>query len=107
MNSVHTPGPWTLERVPIESRGGSNTAWKIGPFCACLYDDWRNRENGIGEAEAEANARLIAAAPELLEACKAILTLEELEMGDDSLLPPEHPKAMVYAAIAKATGGTQ
>lgn len=65
--ATHTPGPWTVERVPIQSRGGSNTAWKIGPFAACIYDDWRPREAGISEAENEANARLIARAPELLE----------------------------------------
>ena len=60
-----------MERVPIQSRGGSNTCWRIGSFHACIYDDWRPREAGISEAENKANARLIAAAPDLLEALKA------------------------------------
>lgn len=62
MKYTYTPGPWEVKRVPIESKGGSNTCWVIGPFKACIYDDWRARENGISESENEANAYLIAAA---------------------------------------------
>jgi len=71
--TTHTPGPWSLEQVPIQSRGGSNTCWKIGPFSACIYDDWRPRDIGIFEQENRANAYLIAAAPDLLAACKAVM----------------------------------
>lgn len=46
--------------------------------------------------DAEANALLIAAAPELLEA------LENLENDDGSI--PEHAWKLVKAAIAKAKG---
>ena len=67
MKAKHTPGPWKVETVPIESRGGSNTCHKIGPFNACIYDDSRPRENGISEEENLANATVMAAAPELLE----------------------------------------
>jgi hypothetical protein len=91
----HTPGPWSIKRVPTQSRGGSSTAWVIGPFCACLYDDWRNREAGISEHEAEADAQLIAAAPDLLDAC------------GDALFYVKDRAPEVYrklrAAIAKAT----
>jgi hypothetical protein len=72
-NTKHTPGPWTIERSPIQSRGGSNTVFRIGPFQACIYDDWRQeQERGISTSELEANANLIAASPELLEALKLI-----------------------------------
>lgn len=37
-------------------------------MAACIYDDWRPRESGISEKQNEANARLIAAAPDLVNA---------------------------------------
>ena len=58
---------WTVERVPIQSSGGSNTCWKIGRFAACIYDDRRPREWGISEQENAANARFIAAAHNEME----------------------------------------
>jgi hypothetical protein len=66
----HTLGPWTPERVPTQV----GHAWKIKPIGACLYVD----KQGMHELEnqpsmeAEANAHLIAAAPELLEALQAL-----------------------------------
>lgn len=69
----HTPGPWKVERVPIQSSGGSNTCFKIEPVGACIYDDWRPRDKGITEEKNVANANLIAAAPDLLHACRAAL----------------------------------
>lgn len=80
MKTKHTPGPWEIETVPIESRGGSDTCHKIGPFNACIYDDWVPREKGISEEENNANAKLIAAAPELLEALNDFYTL--IDSGD-------------------------
>ena len=66
---------WTVQRVPIQSSGGSNTCWKIGRFAACIYDDRRPREWGISEQENAANARFIAAAhtafPALLDVVEA------------------------------------
>lgn len=97
----HTPGPWTIERMPIQSCGGSNTCYKIGPFQACIYDDWRPREVGISENENSANARLIAAAPDLLAACEAAVV-----WMDAPEWRREKPRilAMANAAIAKANG---
>ncbi len=96
----HTPGPWKIERIPIESKGGSNTCWKIGPFHACIYDDWRPREIGISEGENEANARLIAAAPELLEACNAARRF----VAADSVMTISECLQILDMAIAKAEG---
>ncbi len=98
--SKHTAGPWKLQTVSIESRGGSNTCHKIGPFHACIYDDWRPREAGISEEENLANARLIAAAPELLTACYSLLAC--CGAGDKTAENAARTQAM--AAIAKATG---
>lgn len=66
----HTPAPWTFERHPSGSQYFGNIIGHYTPgiirtiTCQLRY--------GTPE-EQEANARLIAAAPELLEACKAAL----------------------------------
>lgn len=66
----HTPGPWTLTTVTTSV----GICYKIGPFPwkrdeqnhACIYADYPGA--GAFEDELLANARLIAAAPELLAA---------------------------------------
>jgi hypothetical protein len=78
---MHTPGPWTLKTVPT-TIGSCHT---IGPFPgpsetrpethACVYAD--NVRIGFDEknpraVELLANAKLIAAAPDLLAALKAL-----------------------------------
>jgi hypothetical protein len=63
--------------------------------------------HGISKQLCEADARLIAAAPDLLEALKLC------ESNISSLLASAHPKVygewltVVRAAIAKATGETK
>lgn len=75
----HTPGPW----VVIEGR----FAWTIGK--------WPYRIAEISNvAEYKANARLIAAAPDLLEA------LEQIAWSNDSKWQADCARA----AIKKATG---
>lgn len=67
----HTPGPWKVE---YENYGnGSFREWfNVGPARVYITDS-RTAMEGLGQtAEAEANARLIAAAPELLEALEKI-----------------------------------
>ena len=69
--SKHTPGPWTMRE--------SNFAFHIygvfkkskNAFITAAY--WRNADYGASRTEAEANARLIAAAPEMLNALKYIV----------------------------------
>lgn len=51
----------------------------------------------FGAKETEANARLIAAAPDMLEALQAIAAVRRWEDINE-------PLELVYAAIAKATG---
>ena len=59
---THTQGPWTIEDcTPGESTGLCFAINSENNVIARTTDGWK---------EAEANARLIAAAPELLEQCK-------------------------------------
>ena len=91
MKTQHTPGPW-YQGVGIQQY--------------CVYDKkvWINSDGSRGgdtpnlvvvvsPADAIADARLIAAAPELLDACKAAFS------GDKSYIEK------CRAAIAKATRG--
>lgn len=90
----HTPGPWRLivgeygcKRIgpdrPGHQRGIVEVCATVG-----LFD----------EEQDKANALLIAAAPELLEALEAILADRWLVIGE-----PE-PLEKAHAAIAKARG---
>ena len=113
MSNKHTPGPWVIETVPTSV----GICHKIGPFpprrpddvkprSACLYADYPSVHNPA-DNELYANARLIAAAPELLEALEILvteITLSDVDMEYiDSHFKPHIEKAR--AAIAKATGG--
>lgn len=97
----HTPGPWDC----IEARTSCGRAFRIGsgemlsagPGCCIIYDDYP----GNLDNERAANARLIAAAPELLEALTALVAVYDDEFG---MVAPEMDAAL--AAISKATGLT-
>ena len=96
MKTKHTPGPWAWE-----SRRDSSLKNLIGDgkIIARAVDltDLIN----FGESR-EANARLIAAAPELLEALEVALEtlLEQPELVGDADISIR----TIKAAIAKATG---
>lgn len=83
--SKHTPGPWKFYDDSNDGKTNRIEIVAIGKTVARIYHSV--------PAEDLPNARLIAAAPDLLEACKAALS-------DDQ---PYIEKCK--AAIAKATGG--
>lgn len=95
--SAHTPGPW--ERRWTHTSYGERTEetgrivhQRLGTICHLVMAD-----------DVDANARLIAAAPDLLEA------LEQM-VASAPPHPVEHPSmsnawAVARAAIAKARGG--
>jgi hypothetical protein len=80
----HTPGPWRVDFGGIYIRAEDGTR-------ICEY--------GIDEPY-EANARLIAAAPELLAA------LQRIASSDNPYEPCGWAIKTAQAAIAKATGAT-
>ena len=102
----HTPGPWVCrhwdgnQQIVIESvrhRGPNELALVRPPLTATPHDGWTCTAEDV--AENEANARLIAAAPELLEACK--LSLKNV-LSDTIAISTW--RDMLRNAIAKAEG---
>jgi hypothetical protein len=61
------------------------------------------KEQGITRREAEANAKLIASAPLLLEALKAAQYYIVYKEGGENGAVPIHPLPMIVNAISKAT----
>ena len=122
--AAYTPGEWRIFHAP-DSRGVDRptmicaTAWGksdlIGDFrgneICNLCESHGNREHSY--AECEANARLIAAAPELLEACKAARGMTGHNHWDNTMqygagcplcIEQKRILAVIDAAIAKAEG---
>ena len=85
MSAKHTPGPWKIDY------GYNRIINFIGP---CVPDQYAGSS---WLAVKEADAHLIAAAPELLEALKLLVDDRHPEFI------PSHKWAQARAAIAKAT----
>ena len=97
MSATHTPGPW---RVSPSVEG-----------MLCIFADVNHRQDGYLDACVcavsaimdkteidEANARLIAAAPELLEALERVVAIADRDTVEFNA---------AKAAIAKAKGETK
>ena len=91
----HTPGPWVTDR---NQHGECHVMDEFGIAIADMAVDYSSIKK---IEEHEANARLIAAAPELLEALKDMLDGHE----DACTGYGEGAADKARAAIAKATGG--
>jgi hypothetical protein len=94
--SKHTPGPWTWQ----EGDGNEMPKLIAGDKEVCNFGDDTTYYPSKGEPPNDADARLIAAAPELLEALRHI---EGVALADE---PRDLPGIVqtARAAIAKATG---
>lgn len=101
--SKHTPGPWSYRKLPRKQEWEIDTghcpnlgrvSW-TGMAVVFGCDD----DPKIGKVVGEANARLIAATPDLLEALKEILYY----IGDRKVAT-HGAMHRARAAIAKATG---
>lgn len=98
----HTPGPWSAvigsSFWTVEEGGGQRIANTLDSECVFIGSDEYNHS--------EANAHLIAAAPDLLEALESALeAFEEIQGScstDRIICQEESQKAR--AAIAKAKG---
>lgn len=115
----HTAGPWGMETV----RTSCGVCHKIGPWphkwlagktmSACIYDDYPSTPEGTDVMLA--NARLIAAAPDLLAAlatCQKALAMM-IEPKSISATSPQcawtaavAAETKARAAISRATGAS-
>lgn len=111
MSEKHTPGPWNLGSP---DRNGENAhmcevmteyatpneggAWPLYDIICCTWSPkYQASSIRLSRQECIANGRLIAAAPELLEALKALA-----DAADSSIELCDEVEA-ARAAIAKAT----
>ena len=100
---AHTPGPWSIHESAFSSslvkelHIGTSTR-----TAACVYDDCA--AGILVRSEVEANARLIAAAPELLEALERISTAYDETLRHPIAAPLLQAIYGARAAIAKARG---
>ena len=120
---THTPGPWQLSCIDgVEDSlmvGGGNDGSDIVADIRTYENDISETQNSPQqmwvkkrlaelekkEKEAHANARLIAAAPELLEMCKLFEECMETIDGNDGY-DASYELAKVRAVLAKVKGET-
>lgn len=108
-NARYTPGPWTFRRCTIGSPDNAKNPIVSAPgrYIARLFADCATFVGMTSQAptleEAEANAKLIAAAPELLEACRvALKAVRYFGRGGDICGDEGNVTKILENAIAKA-----
>lgn len=103
----HTPGPWMVphladEKSTCNCRGVVEETYAGGIATICVSNGIKMLADGGNDCppleEAQANARLIAAAPDMLEA------LEKAEGWLKGWASAEHELQIIQTAIAKAKG---
>lgn len=92
----HTPGPWKFigEVSEVRTVTPDPTSQYGNGTPIVSFSEW-----DLNSKEKQANARLIAAAPELLDALRAVRSSLPLTVDPTPL------EIQINAAIAKATGG--
>lgn len=97
MDGKHTPGPWKIREA------GQGIATKMVASCG----EWEVFADDVQRSRDQSDARLISAAPELLE---ALLKLRMQALQSPDLLNTKWGQEALdyaHAAIAKATGSAQ
>ena len=94
--SAHTPGPWKAIGDFIHTSDNL-------PFVLAYTPE---QQDGVPVGDRDANAQLIAAAPEMLAALKRLVDLLEVMrgLGDTPIKGWSKRVEAARAAIAKATG---
>jgi hypothetical protein len=104
MSSKHTPGPWRRGSDELSSPELFSEVYGPNEFviATCHVGNARGKDRREAVDYVRANARLIAAAPELLRACEAVSAHYS---GSLDHQPPF--VALCRAALARATGEQQ
>lgn len=95
---AHTPGPWTVFEDSRDARPGI----EADAFSVVIYgygDDDDGGVQGKSKEEEMANAYLIAAAPDLLEAAQQAIQVFINQGWDDDLIAAKTLKAAIAKAI--------
>jgi hypothetical protein len=105
--TAHIPGPWQYRTLPHDDWGTVHAS--NGPIVAhALSGSWDvidyDAHRTAGTDPYEANARLIAAAPDLLAALKRLLATINPGNADEHAVGCNCVIHEARAAIAKATG---
>lgn len=114
----HTPGPWNFEvgdfnGVPRDGALGSIVSGADDIYLAEVWNDYEAEDasdEALGlpaQGTAVANARLIAAAPDLFAALTMVRDADDECRRDALVTIPDHARALIDAAIAKAEGKDQ
>lgn len=96
----HTPGPWSVTAHRTGDYGDATVGYDNGMIAIVAggnWGEWRDADDN-GDAEFLANARLIAAAPDLLAACLVAAPLVAAYRNDDAMWAAY---TQLIAAIAK------
>ena len=104
--SKHTPGPWTYEKSGRESGLEGDMPAIFGPDreVICDFGDSTQYYPTEGVPPSEADARLIAAAPDLLQALQELIAEADAPVGWSGHNGNTAGFDMARAAIAKAEG---
>jgi len=106
----HTPGPWTVGGIASVKGTDSSDIYIQDRRMACVAHVIYNEPGGDDPAECMADARLIASAPDLLDALKYLAGEEYSANHDEFYASKDHENCKVCkirALIAKAEGGPQ
>ena len=94
--SKHTPGPWVIDGYEVSPKSNMDLA-----ICSVMPMDWNGgRGRHIRGDETQANANLIAAAPDLLETLETI----KRRLYEPRQFFLQEVEAMIDIAIARAKG---
>ena len=95
-NTKHTPGPWNVRPDTMQVYNEVGLMCEVATVSTCHVDQWN-------QGSSKANARLIAAAPEMLQLIQQIVDEQESfgEHGDAKLI------SECLTMIHKATGGAE
>jgi hypothetical protein len=93
MTTQHTPGPWLYTQEGVDAFGIVKPDGYSIVHLAALH-------NSTSASELPANARLIAAAPDLLDALRGLIR----DIGVSAVYQDHPAYNAARAAIAKATG---
>ena len=103
MKTLHTPAPWNIAGLSLKDHEAFIIESESQTIC------WTSKilgkDNEFVSAEDQANALLIAAAPELLEALVSLLPIVDQHVSIEALTKPEQLAVEAARhAIAKAKG---